>query len=206
MVVLVIMVIMIILEMQDNGSDAAVTSQGDTIWVNAADRPKLIVSSDNARYQPLLQYLGSDGSHTASDDQWLKAMDILGYSTSTPAHEATLDAEERRWKERLVHYDNVNAFSEAMSAIGADDYIDQIELAEVCVHRTRWETELTNAQNYVVNYHKHGPGLFKVDPRMRGLLKRTEVGLAVIKDAADACPSGASRDSQLTPVVEQRRG
>lgn len=181
---------------RQNTHDAAVTSQGDTIWVNAADRPKLIVSPDNLGYQPLLQYLGSDGSHTVRDDQWLKAMDILGYSTSTPQQEATLQAEERRWKERHVHHDNVNAFSEAIFAIAADDHIDQIELAEICLHRTRWETELTDAQNYVVNYHKDDPDLFNMDPGMRDLLKRAELGLAVIKDAADACPRRSIPDSQ----------
>ena len=130
---------------EPDAEDAELVPQGRSIYVNAADRPMIIVSLENPGYQQVFQFLDGDGSHQVSDERWLQVMDILGWATATPEREATLDAEEARWQERQVHHANVFAFLDKMDSFNDDRVIDRTELDQICFLRAQWEDQLTAA-------------------------------------------------------------
>ena len=164
------------------------TSQGETIYVNAADRAKIIVTHENPGYQQVFTLLGGDGSHQISDERWLQVMDILGYATSTPEHIATLEAEQARWMEQQVHHANVFAFLDTMASINEDRVIDQTELDQICFLRAQWEAQLTAARDYVQQYRRDDPETVEKNPGLGDLQERAERGLEVIELAESACP------------------
>ena len=168
--------------------DAEPVLHGGTIYVNAPDRPKIIVSRENPGYQQVFQFLNGDGSHDVSDERWLQVMDMLGYSTSTPAHEATLNAEQARWMEQQVHRANVFAFSEKMDSVNDDRVIDRTELDEICFLRPQWEDQLTAARDYVRQYRRDDPGTVEKNPGLGSLQEQAERGLEILELSASACP------------------
>ena len=168
--------------------DAELVPQGRSIFVNAADRPMIIVSPENPGYQQVFQFLNGDGSHEVSDERWLQVMDILGYATSTPEREATLDAEQARWQERQVHHANVFAFLDKMDSFNADRVIDPTELDEICLLRAQWEDQLTAARDYVQQYRRDDPDRVTELSGLGSLQERAEQGLETVKLAGSACP------------------
>ena len=168
--------------------DAELVPQGRSIFVNAADRPMIIVSRENPGYQQVFQFLDGDGSHQVSDERWLQVMDILGYATATPEREATLDAEQARWQEQHVHHANVFAFLEKMDSVNDDRVIDRTELDEICFLRGQWEDQLTAAQDYVRQFRRDDPDTVEKNPGLGSLQERAEQGLETVKLAGSACP------------------
>ena len=168
--------------------DADLVPEGGTIYVNATDRPKIIVSRENPGYQQVFQFLNGDGSHDVSDERWLQVMDILGYSTSTPDHEATLNAEQARWEAQWIHWDNVDAFVEKMTSINADRVIDRTELDEICFLRPQWEDQLTAARDYVRQYRRDDRDTVEKNPGLGSLQEQAERGLEIMELSGSACP------------------
>ena len=173
---------------EPDAEDAELVPQGRTIYVNAADRPWIKVSPENPGYQQVFQFLNGDGSHEVSDERWLQVMDILGYATSTPEREATLDAEQARWQERQVHHANVFAFLDKMDSFNADRVIDRTELDEICFLRAQWEDQLTAARDYVQQYRRDDPDRVTELSGLGSLQERAEQGLETVKLAGSACP------------------
>ncbi len=173
---------------EPDAEDAELVPQGRSIYVNAADRPMIIVSPENPVYQQVFQFLNGDGSHEVSDERWLQVMDILGYATSTPEREATLDAEEARWKERKVHHANIFAFLDKMDSFNTDRVIDRTELDEICFLRAQWEDQLTAARDYVRQYRRDDPDRVTELSGLGSLQERAEQGLETVKLAGSACP------------------
>ena len=168
--------------------DAELVPQGRSIFVNAADRPMIIVSRENPGYQQVFQFLDGDGSHQVSDERWLQVMDILGYATATPEREATLDAEEARWKEQYVHHANVSAFLGKMDSVNDDRVIDRTEWDEICFLREQWEDQLTAARHYVRQFRRDDPDTVEKNLGLGNLQERAEQGLEVMKLAGSVCP------------------
>ena len=168
--------------------DADLVPKDETIYVNATDRPKIIVSRENPGYEQVFQFLDGDGSHQVSDERWLQVMDILGYATSTPEREATLDAEQARWKEQWIHWDNVDAFVEKMTSINADRVIDRTELDEICFLRAQWEYQLTAARDYVRQYRRDDPDTVEKNLGFGNLQEQAERSLETVKLAGSSCP------------------
>ena len=173
---------------EPDAEDTELVPQGRTIYVNAADRPWIEVSPENPGYQQVFQFLNGDGSHEVSDQRWLQVMDILGYATSTPEREATLDAEQARWQERQVHHANVFAFLDKMDSFNDDKMIDRTELDEICFLRAQWEDQLTAARDYVRQYRRGDPDRVTELSGLGSLQERAEQGLEIVKLAGSACP------------------
>ena len=173
---------------EPDAEDAELVPQGRTIYVNAADRPWIEVSPENLGYQQVFQLLNGDGSHEVSDERWLQVMDILGYATSTPEREATLDAEQARWQEKQVHDANVSAFFGKMDPVNDDRVIDRTELDEICFLRAQWEDQLTAARDYVQQYRRDDPDRVTELSGLGRLQERAEQGLEIVKLAGTACP------------------
>ena len=173
---------------EPDAEDAELVPQGRSIYVNAADRPMIIVSLENPGYQQVFQFLDGDGSHQVSDERWLQVMDILGWATATPEREATLDAEEARWQERQVHHANVFAFLDKMDSFNDDRVIDRTELDQICFLRAQWEDQLTAARDYVRQYRRDDPDTVTELSGLGSLQERAEQGLETVKLAGSACP------------------
>ena len=173
---------------EPDAEDAELVPQGRTIYVNSADRPWIEVSPENPGYQQVFQFLNGDGSHEVSDERWLQVMDILGYATSTPEREATLDAEQARWQERQVHHANVFAFLDKMDSFNDDRVIDRTELDQICFLRPQWEDQLTAARDYVRQYRRDDPDTVTELSGLGSLQERAEQGLETVKLAGSACP------------------
>ena len=169
-------------------NDLEQTPGSGEIYVNADDRPTIIVSPENPGYPEVFHMLGGDGSHQVSDSRWLQVMDALGWGTSTPEEEATLDTEQARWKEQWVHRDNVSAFVEKMTSINADRVIDQTELEQICFLRAQWKVQLTAARDYVQQYRRDDPDTVEKNPGLGDLQEQAELGLETVELVDSACP------------------
>ena len=187
-VAVLVVAVLVVWAVTGGEPDAELVPQGRSIFVNAADRPMIIVSRENPGYQQVFQFLDGDGSHQVSDERWLQVMDILGYATATPEREATLDAEEARWKEQYVHHANVSAFLEKMDSINDDRVIDRTEWDEICFLRGQWEDQLTAARDYVRQFRRDDPDTVEKNLGLGNLQERAEQGLEVMKLAGSVCP------------------
>ena len=74
-----------------------------------------------------------------------------------PAQIATEEASLARWKERLIHWDAVDAFKAHAASVNADQAIDLEEAIDICFTLPQREGQMLAALSYVEEYRVAEP-------------------------------------------------
>ena len=91
-------------------------------------------------------------------------------------------AKQPRWKEQFDHWANVDAFNANMQGISADRVIDNEESTRICFLLSQWESQLSSARDYVVNYRRVEPSTVENNPGLGNLQTEAERGLELLAE------------------------
>lgn len=101
---------------------------------------------------------------------------VMPEPTLSEDNEARLE----RWKERLEHWANVDAFQASMGDISTDRVVSQEESRHICFTKEQWTLQMEEARDYVLDYRQDAPDFVAKNPELGNLEQEAERALDLL--------------------------
>ncbi len=98
-------------------------------------------------------------------------------------------AAQRRWTNRMDHWENLDAFDRAVSKIQEDRVVDATEASYICTVAPQWAEQMQAAQAYIQDYRQHDPELVTKTPSLHRLEGDASAKSEFVADLIANCPN-----------------
>ena len=97
-------------------------------------------------------------------------------------------AAQRRWTAQRDHWENLDAFDQAISRIQEDRVVDATEASHICSVAPQWTEQMEAALKYIRDYRQHDPDLVTKTPSLHKLESDGTAKADFVADLIANCP------------------